>query len=379
MTFDITVQTRDLVKVLNLASSIVEKRHAIPILGNVKLEVDGENLYVTATDADIEITQNIGVTVRKQGAVTVSAQILSEIVRKIPDTEVSLQFIDKGAQLHISSTCCDFKLPTLLASDFPIMEDIVSSKLITIAASALALLLEHTKFAMSTEETRYNLNGIYLHADSSDPSVLHAAATDCHRLSVTSTKVSGNISPLGVILPSKAVQEILKILKDPQICDRDIELRVGYNRLQLNCHNIIFKSKIIDGSFPEYKAFIPETNEYKLVVQSKTLAEIIDRVSIITVEKFRAVKIICDSTQIEVHASGAIGVAQETLSNHMYSTLAYSGPQITIGFNPKYILDALNAVSDSAVTIELQNASSPVVIRPEKYPDTQFIVMPINV
>lgn len=380
MTFDISVQTKDLVKALTLASSIVEKKHSIQILGHFKLQTYDGHLYITATDSDIEITQKIGANVKEHGALTVSAQTFSEIVRKIPDGEISIKFVSSSSQLDISSACCNFKLPTLSADNFPVMDDIQSIASLVIPASAMSMLIEHTKFAMSTEETRYNLNGIYLHTTESNPNILHAAATDCHRLSLSSIELKSAIPQISAIIPAKTVQEMLRILKDSQIADKDINLAVSYNRLEFSCQNIVLKSKIIDGSFPEYQAFIPDTNEYKLVVQSKTLAEIIDRVSTIANnDKFRAIKIICNNTQIEVHAAGSVGTAQEVLSNHLYSTLSYSGPEIVIGFNPKYMLDALNAVPDCLITIELQNESSPVVLRPDKYPQAKFIVMPINV
>jgi DNA polymerase III subunit beta len=232
---------------------------------------------------------------------------------------------------------------------------------------------------MSTEETRYNLNGIYLHADEESPNVLRATATDCHRLSTSSTPIKNDISPFGVILPSKAVQEILKILKTQQISDKKVEMFIEQNRLRFQCHNIILKSKIIDGTFPEYKAFIPEGNEYKLVIEAKILAEVIDRVSTIIVDKFKAITISCNTNQVEMHASGTSGNAQEILTNHSCGSLSYSGPDVKIGFNPKYILDALHAVSDSVVTIELQDSTSPVLIKADKHPYAQFIVMPVNI
>lgn len=381
MTFNLSVQTRDLVKALGLASSIVEKKHTIQILGHFKLETRDADLYITATDSDIELVQKIGANIKEQGAITVSAQTLSEIIRKIPDEEVTLALSSATAQLEISSACCNFKLPTLSADKFPMMEDVLSNKSFSIAAGTLCTLLEHTRFAMSTEETRYNLNGIYLHTSEATPGILHAAATDCHRLSLSAVKVSGEVpSGMSAIIPSKTVQETLKVLKDTQIADKDIQVSISYNRIQFQGGNVVLKSKIIDGAFPEYQAFIPETNEYKLIIPAKTFAEIIDRVATIAnVDKVKAVKVVCNDTQIEVHSSGSIGTAQEVLSNHSYNTLSYSGPELVIGFNPKYMLDALNAVPDSNVTIELQNESSPVVIRPDKYPDSKFIVMPINV
>ena len=379
MTLNVTIQTRDLAKAVSIVASIVERKHVIAILGHLKLTTQSGNLLITATDSDIEITQTVGAKVITDGEITVAAQTFGEIIKKIPDGEILLEYMPETAQLLISSANCNFKLSTLPAAEFPMMESFDVLHTFEINAGGFATLLDHTKFAISTEETRYNLNGIYLHTDASDLKSLRAAATDCHRLSTSCVALKDNAHTFGVIVPSKAIQEILKITKYGQISERNVKVNIFQNRVEMFFYNVSLKSKVIDGAFPEYKAFIPDTNEHKLCVNAKALAEVVDRVSTITMDKYRTVKIICKDSKIEVDASGAKGVAHETLSSAGSNVVTYSGPEIIIGFNPKYLLDALNTVSDSNITMELHDGSSPVVIRAEKYPDIRFIIMPISV
>ncbi len=259
------------------------------------------------------------------------------------------------------------------------MEDIGSSHKIKINSAILGELLEQTKFAMSNEETRYNLNGIYMHAVADSPNMLSCAATDGHRLSITATIVDKNLPAFGVILPRKCVHEALKILKDPWISEQDIEIDFGQNRVKFSFGKIMMISKLIDGSFPEYHNFIPANNPHKLVINSKVLAEVVDRVATVTMDKFRAVKIICDTMALHVDASGETkGVAHEVVDIGNDGS-SYNGIPISIGFNPRYLLDALSAMGDNLVNIELQDSFSPALVTSAEFPYTKFVVMPVKV
>lgn len=378
MALDIVVHTKDLIHILGLSTSVVEKRNVIPILSNLKLEVEGNKLIVTATDMDLSLQQNLTVQAKNHGSLTVPAQTFSEIIRKIPDPEISLRFITETEQLEISSKNCEFTLATLPVKDFPAMEDIGSSHHIHLESKMLAELLEHTKFAMSTEETRYNLNGIYLHIKSSTPNMLSAAATDGHRLSSASVNLGKDLATFGVILPRKTVQELLKILKDPTLAEKPLDLQLGQNRVKFICENVTLISKLIDGSFPEYQAFIPENNPHKLTIQAKILSSAIDRVSTITIDKHRAVKLHLDENQLEISASGETrGIGHEVIT--LNDSDIYNGTPMHIGFNPRYILDALNVVENSIITIELNDSSSPTLIKAIDYPNSYFVVMPVKV
>jgi DNA polymerase-3 subunit beta len=378
MTFHIVVHTKDLIHILGLSSSVVEKRNVIPILSNIKLEVTDNILTVTATDMDLSIQQQLQVQVKNTGALTVPAQTFSEIIRKIPDSEITLRFITETEQLEISSKNCEFTLSTLPVKDFPAMEDIGSAHHIHLATKMLAEILEHTKFAMSSEETRYNLNGVYLHVKATTPNMLSAAATDGHRLSTSSVDLGKELAAFGVILPRKTVQELLKLLKDPNLMDKPLDIHLGQNRVKFTCANVTIISKLIDGSFPEYQAFIPENNPNTLVIESKILSDAIDRVSTITIDKHRAVKLSYNEKTLEIHASGETrGIGNEVIE--LSNEASYNGAVMSIGFNPRYILDALNAVGGSVITMALNDSSSPTLIKSADHPNAYFVIMPVKV
>lgn len=379
MPLDIIVNTKDFVHLLGLSSTVVEKRNVIPILSNIKLEVKDGIFTVTATDMDISLQQNLTVQMKDNGAITVPAQTFSEIIRKIPDPEVVLRFLEDGQQLYISSTNCEFTLSTLPADSFPLMEDIGSASHIEVEARKIVEILEHTKFAISTEETRYNLNGVYLHVLPSSPSMLTAAATDIHRLSVSSTDIGKKMAPFGVILPRKTVQELLKILKDPAFIDKKLDIYFGQNRVKFTCGTVTLISKLIDGSFPEYHVFIPSDNPNKITISSNSFASAVDRVATITIDKHRAVKIICGDNRLEIHAHGGDtrGAAHEVLM--VGEDTKYDGTPLSIGFNPRYILETLSAAGSGVVTIEFADSASPALLKAEDFPNATFVVMPIKV
>lgn len=378
MALDIIVPTKDLSTSLGLSGSVVEKRNVLPILGHIKLEANGDTLVLTATDMDLSIRQEIGAQVKEGGALAVPAQTFAEIIKKIPDQEVALKFLSEGDLLEISSKNCRFTISTLPADEFPMMEDIGLAHSLSIQASSMTELLEHTKFAMSTEETRYNLNGIYLHILAGNPDVVCAAATDGHRLSLSAIKMEKKFSAFGVILPRKTVQELLKIIKDPWSSEQNLAVEFGQNRVKFALGKIVMISKLIDGSFPEYHTFIPENNPHKLVINAKILASVVDRVATVTVDKFRAVKLMCDDKTLQVYASGETrGVAHENMM--IGDGTSYEGDPIAIGFNPRYLLDALGAAGDSEITIELQDSFSPALIKVADHPYARFVVMPVKV
>ncbi|MBP7190594.1 MAG: DNA polymerase III subunit beta [Rickettsiaceae bacterium] len=379
MPLDIIVNTKDFVHLLGLSSTVVEKRNVIPILSNIKLEVKDSTLTVTATDMDISLQQSLTVQAKDEGAITVPAQTFSEIIRKIPDPDVVLRFLEDGQQLYISSTNCEFTLSTLPADSFPLMEDIGAASHIETDARKVVEILEHTKFAISTEETRYNLNGVYLHVLPSSPSMLTAAATDIHRLSISSIDIEKKMTPFGIILPRKTVHELLKILKDPVFIEKRLDIHFGQNRVKFVCGAVSLISKLIDGSFPEYHVFIPSDNPNKITISGSSFAAAVDRVATITIDKHRAVKIICEENRLEIHAHGGDtrGAAHEVLM--VGEETKYEGDSVSIGFNPRYILETLSAAGTGIVTIEFADASSPALLKAEEFPNATFVVMPIKV
>ena len=376
---EITVQTKELAYVLNFATSVVEKRNVMSELSNVKLVAKNGILEIGATDLDLYLNQTIGAEIKKEGESTVSTQILSELVRKIPDKEIILKQDAGSEHLHIIGNSYKFDLLTLPAINFPQMEDLDAEVSLKVSCEEFARIVEYTSFAMSNEETRYNLNGIYLHIKNGEFS---SAATDAHRFSIATSKVEPNINDFGVIIPKKTVVELLKIAKDAKNIHSDISVTLGTNKIKFACNNLVLISKLIDGNFPEYETFIPTSNESKLIVNTKLLANAIDRVATITVDKFRAIKISLNDTQLTITATGeAKGTANENInfSNDKESYCSFSGNNITIGFNPKYIMDVLTTLKEEQVHIYLNDASSPALIKTLENPKDSFVVMPVKV
>lgn len=376
---EIVVQTKDLVHALSFASSVVEKRNVLVGLSNIKLSANTDGLTMGATDMDLYLNQNIGAQVVSEGETTVSTQTISDIVRKIKDSEIRLKQEPNSDKLEITGKNCRFELLTLPALQFPAMEDLDSEVSVKISCKEFARIIEYTNFAMSTEETRYNLNGIFMHVK--DKSFC-GVATDGHRLSISSADLDKEASDFGVIVPSKTVNELLKIAKDSKNIQSELQIFLSSNKIKFKCNNLVLISKLIDGTFPDYSSFIPLDNENKLSINRKLIASAIDRVATVTVDKFRAVKILIDDKNIEITASGeAKGAAKESLSFSEEATdyCNFTGSSVSIGFNPKYISDVLSALDEDRVDIYFKDAFSPVLIKTAENPNDVFVVMPVKV
>jgi DNA polymerase-3 subunit beta len=376
----IIVETKELSYVLSFASSVVEKRNVLAELSHVKLTANDNQLEILATDMDILLSQKIGAQVLTPGSITVSHQLLADIVKKIPDKEIKLTLVDSGQQLEVKGKNCCFNLLTLPADKFPTLEEISGANILQIPCRDLVQLIEYTQFSMSLDETRYNLNGIYLHAKNEE---LIAAATDGHRLSVASVKFHNKYKEdFGVILPKKTVHELQKVIKDPKNIDFNIEIQLSLNKVKFSCNNITMISKLIDGTFPDYQDLIPADHPHKMVVNTKLLADAVDRVATITVDKFRAIKFSFKENELEIIATGeAKGAAIEKLpyTNEKDDFCNFSGEEIVIGFNPKYLTDVLSAVKEPQVELLLNNAFSPTLIKLPESSNCNFVVMPVKV
>lgn len=372
------VITKDLLYALNFASTVVEKRNIISHLSHIKLTSSDQGIIVNATDMDMYLSQMIGAQITSQGETTVGAQVLSDIIRKFPDDKVTLKHNVDSNILEVIGNNCRFELPTLPPMQFPQIEDVEGSNKITLSCKDLALIIEHTQFAMSTDETRYNLNGIFLHINNEG---LCAVATDGHRLSLSSAKATISDQKLGVIIPRKTIQELLKIIKDNKNINSDVEITFTENKIKFNFNNIIFISKLIDSIFPDYDHFIPENNPYQLKIHAKSLADAIDRVSTITVEKFRAVKLHITNNSITISGFGdSRGSGSEVITfTQLDGDNFYNGEEIEIGFNPVYILNVLNAINHDQVSILINDSLSPVLINNQEQASNSFVIMPIRV
>ncbi len=373
------IETKALAHALTFANSVVEKRNIIPELSNIKLTAKDNSVLITATDMDLYLSQNIGAQVIKEGEITVSTQTLTDIVKRIPDQEIKLCVAaDEAKQLEVIAKNCHFNLLTLPSSQFPVMEELETESILKVSCQNFVRIIDYTQFSVSLEETRYNLNGIYLHVKGGE---LYAASTDGHRLSVASVAID-NAKEFGVILPRKTVDEIVKIIKDPKNIQLDLEIYLSVNKIKFTCNNIVLISKLIDGTFPDYSAFIPLENKNKLIINSKVLADVVERIATITVDKFRAIKMLLTPALIEITASGeARGSGKEKIicSKEENNLCEFNGDNIAIGFNPKYLLDVLNAIKNNQIELYFHDSVSPVLIKIKNSPKDIFVIMPVKV
>lgn len=377
---EIIVQTKDLIRSLSFTWSVVEKRNVINALNNVKLTAIGSKLEIGATDIDLYLNQSLGAEVIKEGHTTVSTQTLSDIVKRINDAEIKLVQNQGSDKLEIIGKNCRFELLTLPADKFPQMEEVSSEKSVTLPCKEFSRMLEYTSFAMSQEETRYNLYGLYMHMKDGK---FCNAATDGHRLSLAVfADQKGAKEDIGVIVPKKTVHEIHKIAKDSSNIESNIIITFAENRIKFELDNCQVVSKLIDQVFPDYSNFIPQDNESILEIDRKLLASAIDRVAAITVDKFRAIKLSIANNSINITASGeAKGAAAENLSfsDEDNEYCSFKGDDIAIGFNPRYLGEVLGAIKEDKVSLLLSDAQSPVLIKTAVDSGDSFVVMPVKV
>lgn len=380
----IIVETKTLTQALAFANSVVEKRNVIAELSHVKLSSKDGKLELITTNMEIYLSQKVAAQVISEGEIMVSTKTLNDIIRKICDNDVTLSVSNETDQLEILAKNCAFNLLTLHANQFPALDDINVDTTLKISCSDFVKMIDGTLFSVSVDETRYNLNGVYFYVKDEECCM---ASTDGHRLSVSVVKIANNASEFGVILPKKTLEEIVKILKDPKNIQLEIEIFLSVNRIKFVCNDIIMVSKLIDGTFPDYQAFIPVENNYKLTINTKLLADAIDRVATITIDKFQAIKLILSKDLLEITASGeARGVAKECIPCSLDASnlcIFDYEDNLSIGFNPKYLTDALSAVlsATKANQVELYflNASSPMLLKTLQNPKDVFVIMPVKV
>jgi len=370
----VTVERVALLKSLGHVHRVVERRNTIPILSNVLLRAEAGRLALRATDLDLEVTETLAADVGQPGAITVPAHVLYDIIRKLPDgSQVSLETTGDVGQVVIRSGRSRFNLQALPETDFP---DLAAGDLPTrfmVASGELKRLIEKTQFAISTEETRYYLNGIYLHAiESSGKSVLRAVATDGHRLARVETPAPAGCSGMpGVIVPRKAVAEIIKLVDD---AGDEVEVELSPTKIRLTLGAVVLTSKLIDGTFPDYQRVIPTGNDKPLVVDKAEFAAAVDRVSTISSERGRAVKLSLADRRLTLSVTNPdSGSAVEELE------VDYDSGPLDIGFNARYLLDIAGQLDGDTALFKLADPGSPTLVQDREGASALYVLMPMRV
>jgi len=370
----VSIERAALLKAVGQAQSVVERRNTIPILANVLIEAEGSGVSLRATDLDIEVVDRAPATVERPGATTVSAVTLHEIVRKLPDGAL-VQLSDDGAsgRLTVQAGRSTFHLATLPKEDFPVMAASEYASNFSVPAPVLRRLFDKSKFAISTEETRYYLNGVYMHVARGDSGpVLRCVATDGHRLArIDADLPAGAEGMPGVIVPRKTVGELRKLLEDD---DATIAVSVSETKVRFATPTITLTSKVIDGTFPDYSRVIPASNPRRLEVDAAEFARAVDRVATVSSERSRAVKLRLDEDRLVLSVNAPdTGAAEEELA------VAYSDEVLEIGFNAKYLLEIASQVDRENAVFLFNSSGDPTLMREGNDTSAVYVVMPMRV
>ena len=372
-----TVEKAVLIKALAHVQSVVERRNTIPILANVLLSAQDGGLRLTATDMEIAVIEEVpDVQVARPGRTTAPAGTLYEIVRKLPDgARVELDHDGGEAPLKLRAGRFHTDLSVLPVEDFPSMTEGKLSHQFSVGAETMRRLVERTRFAISTEETRYYLNGIYLHAaESNGEQVLRAVATDGHRLARFEEPLPPGAAGMpGVIVPRKTVNELYKLAEETK---GEVAIQLSETKVRFELGSVHLTSKLIDGTFPEYERVIPRGNDKILEVEKKAFAEAVGRVAAISSERSRPVKLSLNRNHLLLSASSAEqGQAEEELDAEV---VQYDAAPIEIGFQARYLNDITDQIGDKVV-FKFADGSAPTLVMDSGRPEALYVLMPMRV
>ena len=367
-----TIERATLLKGLGHVHSVVERRNTIPILSNVLIEADEDGgIRLMATDLDLQINERVEANVTDPGATTVPAHTLFEIVRKLPEGS-QVELIAAEGRMQVNAGRARFTLSTLPRDDFPIIAEGELPTSFELPAATLRQIIDKTRFAISTEETRYYLNGIYVHVSDEAQPVLKAAATDGHRLArVTVPRPEGAQGMPGVIIPRKCVAELRKLLDE---VDGTVQVSLSDSKIRFGLGNAVLTSKLIDGTFPDYSRVIPTANDKLLRIDPRGFEEGVDRVSTIASERTRAVKMALERDRVTLSVtSPENGTAAEEVPAD------YGADSFEIGFNARYLLDILGQIEGDTVEVHLADAAAPTLLRENDKAPALYVLMPMRV
>lgn len=371
----LTIDRAVFLKALSHGQSVVERRTTIPILSHVLLQATSTGLTLSTTDMDIALQETIPAEIQEPGAITVSAHMLFDIVRKIPDgLQINLSLNPDNDQLSLSAGRSRFNISSLPVDQFPQLTQGELPHEFQLETTTLKRLIDRAKFAMSSEDTRYYLNGIYLHAHGQgNQKILRSVATDAHRLACIEAIIPNGAEDMpGIIIGRKTVTEVRKLLDES---DENITIRLSPTRIEFALPNATLSSRLVDGSYPDYEQAIPAGNDKQIIVDAKSFAAAVDRVATVAADKLRVIKVQVSNNMITLSAaSHELGSATEEIP------VDYASDEtIEIGFNAKYLLDIAQQIGDDEAKIMLADGTSPALIRGMNDNESLFVLMPMRV
>lgn len=371
----LSMDKKDLLSVIARAQNIVEKRNTMPVLVNVLLEAQGTSLKVFATDLEVSLTDETQVKVLKPGKVAVNAKSFFDIVKELPDGEVLLEKKDNN-WLKINQKNAEFNIVGISPDEYPVFPGFTTDDFMQLEADVFKEMIEKTIYSVSNDETRYHLNGVFFEKQvNSDQTVYRMVATDGHRLSLvdrTAQKpTSANSKSQGVIIPRKGLNEIRKILENSE---EKIEMAIEGSQLIVRSGSTVLMIRLIEGKYPNYQQLIPQNLAQHLLVKRETLLASLKRVSLLSNTKSKGVTLSLTAGKLEITSNNPeLGDAREELE------VDYSGKEMKIGFNAKYILDVLNSMHEDTVQVELNDQLSPGLMRPQNDKSYTCVVMPMRI
>lgn len=364
---DITINREVLLRPLQLVANAVDRKQALPILGNLLLQTDGSYLSLTGTDLEVEMVGRVPVEVlRQEGATTVSAKKLLDIVRTLPDgSDIDLRL--EPERLVVKAGRSRFSLAVLPVADYPRIDDWQGQVEVTLAQGDLKRLLDRTTFSMAVLDVRYFLNGLLLELDGQ---FLNAVATDGHRLALARFPFQLHGQTLECIVPRKGCMELVKLLDSE---DASIHLVIGESHLRAEVSGFALTTKLVDGKFPDYRRVVPRTLPHTLEANRDALRHALSRVSILSNEKVRGIRLSVSGNELTIAANNP---DQEEAVEML--EVSFNGPDVEMGFNVSYLLDVLNAISAEQVKMNVLDANSSAVIEGVGVEHALYVVMPLR-
>ena len=357
--------------------NIVEKKNTMPILSHFLLHAGKKGSHIIATDIETALKEPLSVEVQKEGKLCIPARTLFEIVRET-EGDLSFETIEEttsGGWLKVASGASEFKLACLPASDFPTWPSLGDVEEITIDASMLLEMIEKTIYSAGESDTRYTLNGLLFHVKPQDKALV-VVGTDGHRLAIISKELDNSIKEeKRIIVPRKAVSELRRFLHiSDEDTEKKIKIHIGDKHLLFSVEPIEFLTRLIEGSYPNYENVIPKANEKTMAIGRESFSKVLRRVSVMSKDRASAVKFDLEEGKLVVSSSSPdLGEAQEAVS------VDYSGEPLSLGFNARYVLDVLGAMTSDTVTFKLQDPLSPVLVREDGHENYNSIIMPMRI